>query len=237
MIKELLEDFLGLFFLGIATFLSPCSIALISVYLTYAIGISKSIRKGLIIGCSFTIAMCLVFFFLGYAIASLVPLNLVSYPLFLGISGVLLVLFGINNLGWFKKVGLITKTNFSFTERVNALKLNALTRFSRYNYVIGSFLFGGVISIALGPCSLSLVLPAILLTIFAAPTAFHGGLLLFMFGLGHALPVIGLSVLLATARKAVSNKVTTAGELLTRVFGLAFLVIGIVMIAYALGGW
>ena len=237
MIKELLEDFIGLFFLGIATFLSPCSIALISVYLTYAIGISKSIRKGLIIGCSFTIAMCLVFFFLGYAIASLIPLNLVSYPFFLGISGILLVLFGINNLGWFKKVGLITKTNISFTERVNALKLNALTRFSRYNYVMGSFLFGVIISIALGPCSLSLVLPAILLTIFTAPTPLHGGLLLLMFGLGHALPVIVLSVLLATARKKVSDRTATAGEWLTRIFGLIFIVIGIVMIAYAVGGW
>ncbi len=231
------EDFLGLFFLGVATFLSPCSIALISVYLTYTVGISKSIRKGLIIGCSFAIAMCLVFFILGYAIASLIPLNLVSYPLFLGISGVLLILFGINNLGWFGRVGSFAKKDFSFTEKLNALKLNALTRLSRYNYALGSFLFGGIISFALGPCSLSLVLPAILLTIFAAPTALHGGLLLFMFGLGHALPVIGLSVLLATARKAVSNKVTTARELLTRVFGLAFLVIGIVMIAYSVGGW
>ena len=231
------EDFLGLFFLGVATFLSPCSIALISVYLTYGVGISKSIRRGLIVGCSFAIAMCLIFFVLGYAIASLIPLNLVSYPLFLGISGVLLILFGINNLGWFKKVGLITKTNVSFTERLNALRLNALTRFSRYNYVIGSFLFGVVISIALGPCSLSLVLPAVLLTLFAAPTAVHGGLLLFMFGLGHALPVIGLSVLLATARTAVSAKITAGGELLTRVFGLVFLVIGVIMIVYAFGGW
>ena len=230
------EEFLGLFFLGIATFLSPCSIALISVYLTYAVGISKSIRKGLIVGCSFAIAMCLVFFFLGYAVASLIPLNLIDYRLFLGISGVLLILFGINNLGWLKKVGLTSEISGSFTERVNALKLNALTRFSGYNYVMGSFLFGVIISIALGPCSLSLVLPAILLTMFTAPTPLHGGLLLLMFGLGHALPVIVSSVLLATARKIVSGKTATAGEWLTRIFGLVFLAIGIVMIAYAVGG-
>lgn len=231
------EEYLGLFFLGIATFLSPCSIALISVYLTYAVGISRSILKGLIVGCSFAVAMCLVFFFLGYAVASLIPLSLIDYRLFFSISGVLLIVFGVNNLGLLKKVGLTTGISGSFTERVNALRLNALTRFSRYNYVIGSFLFGGVISIALGPCSLSLVLPAILLTLFAAPTAIHGGMLLFMFGLGHALPVIGLSVLLATARKAISDKVATAGALLTRVFGLVFIAIGIVMIAYSVGGW
>jgi len=228
------EDFLGLFFLGIVTFLSPCSIALISVYLTYVVGASKSIRRGFIIGCSFAVAMCLVFFFLGYAVASLIPLNLVNYQLFLGISGALLIIFGINNLGLLEEVGLTTKLDNFFTERVNALKLNALTRFSGYNYVAGSFLFGLVISLALGPCSLSLVSLAILLTILSAPTPFHGGLLLSAFGLGHALPVVFLSVILATAHKAISQKTARAGEWLTRIFGLAFFVIGIVMIAYSL---
>ena len=228
---------MGLFFLGIVTFLSPCSIALISVYLTYAVGVSKSVRKGFIIGCSFTIAMCLVFFFLGYVVSSLIPVDLASYRFFFGISGVLLILFGINNLGLFKKVSLSVDASSSFTERMNSLKLTAMTRFSKYNYAIGSFLFGIVISLALGPCSLSLVLPAILLTIFSAPTPYHGGLLLFAFGLGHGLPVIFLSVLLATARKAVTEKTALAGEWLTKIFGVAFVVIGIIMIGYVLGGW
>ena len=231
------EELMGLFFLGIVTFLSPCSIALISVYLTYAVGVSKSVRKGFIIGCSFTIAMCLVFFFLGYAVSSLIPVDPASYRFFFGISGVLLILFGINNLGLFKKVNLLVDSSSSFTERMNSLKLTAMTRFSKYNYATGSFLFGIVISLALGPCSLSLVLPAILLTIFSAPTPYHGGLLLFAFGLGHALPVIFLSVLLATARKAVTEKIALAGEWLTKIFGVAFIVIGIIMIGYVLGGW
>ena len=234
----MLEESIGLFFLGIATFLSPCSIALISVYLTYAVGISKSIQRGLVIGCSFAIAMCLVFFFLGYSVSALIPIGLASYrPFFFSISGVLLILFGINNMGLLEKSGLTTKTGSLLTEKVNAVKLNALTRFSGYNYAMGSFLFGVIISLALGPCSLSLVLPAILLTMFTAPTPFHGGLLLFMFGFGHALPVVFLSALLATARKAVCDKIANTGKWLTKIFGMAFLVIGIIMIAYVLGGW
>ncbi len=231
----MLQELLGLFLLGIATFLSPCSIALISVYLTYAVGISKSTLKGLITGVSFTIAMCLVFFFLGYAVTSLIPLSIINYQIFLGISGALLILFGINNLGFPRKIGLFTDVGSSVNERINALKLNALTRFSHCNYAISSFIFGLVISIALGPCSLSIVLPAILLTMFTAPTPFHGGLLLLMFGLGHALPVILLSTLLATARKAISQKISEKGEWLTKGFGIAFLVIGIIMVGYALG--
>lgn len=231
------NESVGLFFLGIATFLSPCSIALISVYLTYSVGISKSIRKGFLIGCSFAVAMCLVFFVLGYAISSLIPISIINSRIFFGISGLLLTLFGIHNLGLLRKIGSISDASTSLTERVNAARLTTMTRFSAYNYVIGSFLFGLVVSIALGPCTLSLVLPAILLTILTTPTPFHGGLLLFMFGLGHALPVMILSVLLATARKAASDKITNAGEWLTKIFGLAFLVIGIVIVVYALGGW
>jgi cytochrome c-type biogenesis protein len=206
------------------------------VYLTYATGIGKSPLKGLAIGVSFTLAMCLVFFFLGYAVTSLIPLELLNYQLFLGLAGVLLILFGINNLGAFGKMGFSTGVGKSVNERMNSLKLNALTRFSKYNYVLSAFLFGLVISVALGPCSLSIVLPAVLMTMFTAPTAFHGGLLLLMFGLGHALPVIFLSTLLATTRKMVSQKITEKGEWITKGFGVAFLVIGIIIVLYAIGG-
>jgi cytochrome c-type biogenesis protein len=229
----MLGEYAGLFLLGIATFLSPCSIALISVYLTYATGMSKSIRKGFVVGCSFALAMCLVFFFLGYAVSSLIPINVASYRLFFGLSGVLLIIFGISNLGLLKKTGL-TEASGSFTKRVNALKLNSLTRLSRYNYIMGSFLFGVVISVALGPCSLSLVLPAILFTLFSASTPLYGGFLLLMFGLGHAVPVIFLSTFLATARKAVSGKGAKAGLWLTKIFGIIFVVIGAVMIIDAI---
>jgi len=229
------EEFIGLFLLGIVTFLSPCSIALISVYLTYVVGISKSIRKGFIIGCSFAISMCLAFFFIGYAVSSLIPVEPASYRFFYGIAGLLLVVFGLNNLGFLKKINFTGKAGNYFTERVSALRLTALTRISKYNYVTASFLFGLVISLALGPCSLSLVLPAILLTMFSVPSPFHGGLLLLTFGLGHALPVIFLSVLLATARKAMSAKAAAMGEWLTKISGLAFITIGIVMIVYMFG--
>jgi len=72
---------------------------------------------------------------------------------------------------------------------------------------------------------------------FSAPTPFHGGLLLFSFGLGHALPVIFLSVILATARRAISKKISLAGEWLTKIFGAGFVAIGVIMIIYAWGVW
>jgi|GEM_PF-1703419 len=232
----MIEEYLGLFFLGLTTFLSPCSITLISVYLTYAVGVSKSTLKGLIVGISFTAATSLVFFSIGYTITSLIPLSIINYTLFLGIAGALLIIFGINNLGFFRRINLTTSISSFLNEKINALKLKALTNFSRYNYAFSSFLFGLIISVALGPCSLSMVLSAVMFTILTAPTPFHGGLLLLMFGLGHALPVILLSTLLATARKVISQKISGKGDLLTKIFGTAFIAFGVVMLIYALRG-
>lgn len=228
---------MSLFFLGIATFLSPCSISLITVYLTYSVGVSKSIRKGLVIGCCFALAMSLVFFILGYAICALIPITLISSRIFYSIAGILLIVFGINNIGIFESLGWRTGVGTSFNERLNAAKLSSLTRFSKYNYAVGSFLFGLIISMALGPCTLSIVLPAVLLTMFTAPTAFHGGFLLFVFGIGHALPVVFLSGLLATARRAASDKMAGVGKLVTRIFGIVFIAVGLAIIVYSLGGW
>jgi len=229
------EESIGLFLYGIATFLSPCSVALISAYLVYAVGTSKGIRKGLVIGICFATAMSLVFFILGYALVSLIPLELFGTRFFYVISGILLIIFGFNNLELLGRLNFFNKIDNYLAEKTSTIKISSITRISKYNYVLGSFLFGVVISIALGPCSLALVLPAMLLTIFSAPTPFYGGLLLLAFGIGHAIPVVFLSTLLATARQVASNKLASVGFKLTKIFGVAFLVIGIVMIAYALG--
>jgi len=227
-----------MFALGVVAFISPCCFALISVYLVYAVGNSKSIGRGLVIGSSFALATIAVYFFIGYAVSSLIPIGLVSYStVFLSVSGVLLILFGLSNLGVFKKVSLIRKTGSSLTEKTNSLKMGALNRFSRVNYAVGAFLFGAVISLAIGPCSLSYVLPAILFTLFTAPSALHGGISLSIYGLGQAVPVIVLSVLLASARKVASDRFAKASNLLKKAFGIAFLVIGIIIVvAYGYGG-
>jgi cytochrome c biogenesis protein CcdA len=134
------------------------------------------------------------------------------------------------------KIDISKHYSESFSAKINSFKYNALTRFSRYNYVTSSFLFGLVISIALGPCSLSIVLPAILLTIFNAPSPLQGGVLLSTFGLGHSLPVIFLSTLLASARKIISEKTATSGKWVANISGVTFIIIGISLIIYTLGG-
>jgi len=228
------EESISLFLYGITTFLSPCSVALTSAYLVYSVGTSKSVRKGLMIGICFATAMSLVFFILGYALTSLIPLSLLDTRVFYTISGLILIILGLNNLEFLSRINFFNRIENLLAEKTSSIKFAVFTRISKYNYILGSFLFGVIISIALSPCSLALVLPAMLLTIFRAATPFHGGLLLFAFGIGHAIPVIILSTLLATARQITSSKSARLGFKFVKIFGIAFLIIGIAMITFAL---
>ena len=225
-----MQEYVGLFFYGMATFLSPCSVALTSAYLMYSVGMGRGIRRGFIIGVCFLIAMSSVFFVLGYALTALIPAEIISSKIFYIISGVILIFFGFRNLELTTGFNLINKIENSLAEKTDALKYKAFTRISEYNYVIGSFLFGVTISIALGPCSLALVLPAMMFTLFSAPTPYHGGLLLFSFGAGHAAPIVVLSTLLAMAREVASEKMADLGHRFTKLFGLAFIIVGVFLI-------
>jgi len=225
-----MEEYIGLFFYGIATFLSPCSVALTLAYLMYSVGTSRGVRRGFIIGVCFLIAMSSVFFALGYALTALIPAEIISSKFFYIISGVILIFFGYRNMGLTKGLNFIFKIENSLAEKSDALKYTVFTRVSEYNYVIGSFMFGVTISVALGPCSLALVLPAMMFTLFSAPTPYHGGLLLLSFGAGHAAPVVVLSTLLAMARDIASDKLAGLGHRFTKLFGLAFVVMGVILI-------
>lgn len=230
----MIEQSIGLFVYGAMTFLTPCSLALISAYLTFTVSNSNTPRAGLIIGLGFVSAMGLVFWFLGYAVSSLIPLSWISGRLFYGAAGALLILFGAGNLGLLSRVGLLRGISGAYNERVNAATGHALQASIERNLFLGSFILSVVISLALSPCSLALVLPAVMYTLFSAPTPFHGGFLLMAFGLGHALPVVFLSVVAASARKFLRERLVGIGSGFTKVSGAVFCVIGILLILYSL---
>ena len=56
-----------------------------------------------------------------------------------------------------------------------------------------------------------------------------GGLLLFVFGLGHGVPIIPLCAVTSSIRGKLGNKYVTAGRWMQRVFGVIIIVIGVIM--------
>ncbi len=56
-----------------------------------------------------------------------------------------------------------------------------------------------------------------------------GGLLLFVFGIGHGIPIIPLCALTSSVRGKVGNKYVVVGKWMQRIFGILIIIIGIIM--------
>ncbi len=227
-------SYLGLFLYGLTTFISPCSLGLVSAYLTYTLKDAPDKSRGLSIGVCYISAMSLVFFFLGFALSSLIPVNLASSKLFYLLAGMLMIIIGVNTLGVldsFEPLSLITG---HISDVSNELRTNLMSLVGGKSDHLSTFMFGVVISIALGPCSLALVLPAVMMTIFNAPSALHGGFQLLAFGVGHSLPVLFLSLLLAQSRYIFTKRMINYGNIMKYILGLGLVLLGVWMIIEAI---
>ena len=171
--------------------------------------------------------MSLVFFVIGCAISSLVPVSIVSNKLFSLFAGVLMLVLGINNLGLLERLRSVQAFFNKLSDGSDALNAGMISTMQGDNKYLSAFVFGVFISIALGPCSLALVLPAVMMTLFNAPTALHGGLQLMAFGFGHSVPVLLLSVLLTQSRIMLSEKLIKFGKVLNTIFGVGAILLGV----------
>ncbi len=218
-------SYLGSFILGIITSISPCSLTILIAILSFIITEEKNLKEGINIGIFFTLGISLVFFILGIFISKIGQLLRFSHLFYL-IAGILLVFFGISNLGIFKKnksrrsIGLIQKMGFSI------LQLN------KYSKILTSFLFGILFSLGWAPCAMSLIMPVAILVMSQEISVLKGGFLLFLFGLGHGIPVIPLAALSGKMRANMTKKFTKKGEYITKGFGVLIIILGLLFILY-----
>ena len=215
------------FILGIITSFSPCSFGILIAILSFIITEEENLKKGIYIGISFTTGMALVFFIFGIFISKIGQFLRFSHLFYL-IADLLLIFFGISNTSILKKrksqssLGLIQKVGFSI------IQLN-INKFSK---VLTPFLFGNIFSFGWVPCAISLVMPVAILVMSQDISIWKGGFLLFLFGLGHGIPVVLLSVLSGKMRTTLTKKFTKKGEYITKGFGILIITLGFLFILY-----
>ncbi len=230
--------FLGIFGLGILTALSPCSIALLVAMISYVGSLQeknekkdKKLKKisvqGLWIGVVFTLGMALVFFVFGLVISS-VSVFIEASALFYLISGIILLILGINvftPLKEFLKKDSRSEKNAGMTEKGQKLFFT-LSKKSMY---LGAFFLGVLFAVGWAPCAISLMMPVFILMLSQQIPLLIGGLMLFVFGLGHGIPIIPLCAVTSSVRGKLGNKYVKAGKWMQRVFGLVIIAIGVLM--------
>jgi len=227
--------FVGIFILGILTSVTPCSLALLVAMISYVGSLQKGSEKeskkysfqGLWIGIIFTLGMSLVFFVFGMLL-SYIGFFLEASTVFYLIAGIILIILGINIFKPFSE--LLTKKSegkigSSFVEKGQGI----FFKISKKSIYLGAFFLGILFAIGWAPCALSLMMPVFILTLTQKISIIMGGLLLFVFGLGHGVPIIPLCAATSSIRGKLGNKYVTAGKWMQRIFGIIIIAIGIIM--------
>lgn len=212
----------GLFGLGMITSLSPCSLAILVAALSFIITEEKNLKEGISIGVDFTLGMSFVFFILGVFISKLGQFVRLAY-LFYIIAGILLVLFSLGQLGVYKliKVKFFVKSNNTKFKKFNVMQQLefSVLGLNQYSKIPPAFLLGILFALGWAPCATSLIMPVTLLIMSRDITIWQGGGLLFLFGLGHGIPIMPLAALSGQMRAQVTKKFTKAGEYLLNYLG------------------
>jgi len=245
----------GMFLLGILTSFAPCSIALMIAVFSYILNSRKggsrrgisSTREGFMIGVAFTLGMAAVFFVIGLFISQL-GIFLRGSRFFDLAAGLIMILLGISNIrpleGGLEPImgrirTLITgksrlvdrQPRKSFLERVIGLSL----RIFEHSALVGAFVLGVFFALGWAPCAVSLVFPVIIWLMAQDVSPLTGGLMLFIFGLGHGVPIIPIATFSRAVGARIGDGYIAAGQYTTKIFGLVVIAVGLVYAARYFG--
>ena len=204
---------------GIITFISPCLLPMLPIYVSYfAGGGDRSVKRTVINSLGFVLGFMLVFMMMG-ALAGSIGSFLVKYQTIVNvICGIIVVFFGLNFLGIFK-IQLFHGGN-------RAVNTDNMGFFS-------AMVFGMIFSVGWTPCVGAFLGSALML----ASTQAHmikGMLMLLCYSLGLGIPFV-LSAVLIDKLKGAFGFIKKNYELINRICGLFLIVIGISMAMGVLG--
>ena len=205
------------FFEGVLTFISPCLLPMLPVYISYFAGGQQNSRKTLTNAVGFILGFTILFTAMG-ALAGTVGSFLNKYQTAVNIvSGLVVVFFGLNFMG-------VIKLNlFKGSTRMQTGDLGFFS----------SVLFGMVFSVGWTPCVGAFLGSALMLASQQGHVA-EGTLMLLTYSLGLGIPFL-LSAVLIDQLKGAFNFIKRHYTLINRICGGLLILIGILMATGILG--
>ena len=181
----------AVFVQGILSFLSPCVMPLIPLYIGYLSGgtlridgdsVSFDRKKVIINTLFFVIGISFVFFMLGFGATGLSSF-LVSHKRIISvIGGILITIFGIIQIFFYGKIGLLNR-EARLPFNISRLTMSPLT----------AFVLGLTFSFAWTPC-IGPVLSGVLMMAASAETQTQGFMLIGLYTLGFILPFLAVGL-------------------------------------------
>lgn len=202
---------------GIITFISPCMLPMLPIYLSYFAGQEneeKNTIKMLINVIAFILGFTIIFTLLGIFSASLGVFLKSNMNIINIVLGIIVILFGINFMGVLN-IPLLNKSNGIKIKKTKAT-------------VISSFLFGVVFSITWTPC-VGAFLGTALSIITVSGNLLKGVTLILVYCLGLGIPFV-ISALLIDKLKNTFNSIKKHYPVINMICGVFLCIIGILMI-------
>ena len=212
-------QYLVSFLEGVITFISPCLLPMLPIYISYfAGGGERTVKRTLKGALGFVMGFTLVFVAMG-ALAGTVGSFLARYQTAVNIlCGAVVILFGLNYLG-------ILKFDL-FRGRGHDLDTDDMGFFS-------ALLFGVIFSVGWTPC-VGAVLGSALMLASQQGSVVQGTLMLLCYSAGLGVPFL-LSAVLIDQLKGAFNWVKTHYDIINKVCGIALILVGAAMATGTLG--
>jgi len=212
-------QYLLLFLEGIITFISPCLLPLLPVYISFFAAGSESKRKPLFNSIGFVLGFTIVFVLLG-AFAGTMGRLLWEYTVHVNlVTGLIVILFGLNFLGVIN-IGFLNKT------RMQKINTKDLSFFS-------SVLFGIVFSIGWTPC-VGAFLGSALMMASRQGSTIEGILMLLIFSMGLGIPFIASAVLIDRLKGAF-DFIKRNYKIINIISGVLLILVGLLMASGLMG--
>lgn len=195
---------------GIISFVSPCMLPMVPLYISYFSGNTGNKKLALVRSISFVLGFTLIFCILGIFAGSIGTL-LREYQIAVNIvCGIIIILFGL-----------------SYLEIIHVPFFRGMQKSYEVKSIFSAFLFGIVFSINLTPCT-GAFLGSALMMASTSKTVIEGMILLLTYSLGLGLPLI-LSAILIESLNTTFTFIKKHYKVINRVSGIFLIIIGILM--------
>ncbi len=184
-------SYILVFIEGLLSFLSPCVLPLIPIYMSYLAGNAKQIGESGQISYKrttvflhtmfFVLGISFAFFLLGMAFTALGTFFKTNQLLFTRIGGILIIAFGLYQVGLF---------DFKFLQKERKFRLNLGNRTMN---PLAAFIMGFTFSFAWTPC-VGPALSSVLILASGAKSAWIGNLLVILYAVGFTIPFLLLGL-------------------------------------------